>query len=706
MPQECAEDAYNELEPTEANATTVYAISLILEKLGEWDKLDEKTSQTVWRLYDKILHVEEQHFVAGNDMHMASTERFLTSLDRFMRKSEEPVKFLNGTNIALMKKTKADNDTTNSSGNVGIVDYGTHFGDIEDDQEESDGHQLLASIEVPAEWIWAEEEDEEPKPTVENSQQLKKGMHLLAAESKTENEDGGNKGIYFALYRRAHFFLGNSTQPSNADFGTPPLRTDRCKRTMFTRPDGIVLSATVLSNNKDTSYNAQNPRKMATIRYRKRPFSDLHGDYMITWWNEAESRWAGREQADGCKMRQDGDIIEAECYHLTDFTLLVDGLQTDPMLCDRFTMALGMVLNMSSFLALLLLNAIYVIYRSPVLYHRVFIEYLHDHLPRLQLDQQALYYNVTLMCFYLLFAAFSDQQHVGGSSVVCRVVAMLNYWLLMCCILLTIFQAWRILKMFIWTVALERAIIVATRKEVMLAVSFGVPALLCAIFGLTINDFFYRDDEFCWIRPNYVWFAVVLPLSLLLLNGAICAVIIGLRLFPNSCGMKQVLERHASATIRLSKGARRKSRNKLAVLMMMQFSLGLPWVLQFVTLSIPHISLSHILFTLVNGSQGLILLTLFGYRQIQMWRTQRNSRRPAAVDDGKVASTSSGIFTNSIGMRIPIGGGCVSSDSNEKNKEEVEGKTATTKTMAMMKNNEGPPSKSRRQRVSGDEKKY
>lgn len=118
-----------------------------------------------------------------------------------------------------------------------------------------------------------------------------------------------------------------------------------------------------------------------------------------------------------------------------------DGLQTDPMLCDRFTMALGMVLNMSSFLALLLLNAIYVIYRSPVLYHRVFIEYLHDHLPRLQLDQQALYYNVTLMCFYLLFAAFSDQQHVGGSSVVCRVVAMLNYWLLMCCILLTIFQA-------------------------------------------------------------------------------------------------------------------------------------------------------------------------------------------------------------------------------------------------------------------------
>jgi hypothetical protein len=56
-------------------------------------------------------------------------------------------------------------------------------------------------------------------------------------------------------------------------------------------------------------------------------------------------------------------------------------------------------------------------------------------------------------------------------------------------------QAWRILKMFLTSVALERWVILATRRQVMLGVSFGVPALLCLIFALTVDNFFYRNDE-------------------------------------------------------------------------------------------------------------------------------------------------------------------------------------------------------------------
>jgi hypothetical protein len=78
-----------------------------------------------------------------------------------------------------------------------------------------------------------------------------------------------------------------------------------------------------------------------------------------------------------------------------------------------------------------------------------------------------------------------------------------------------------------------------------------------------------------------VWFAVVLPLSLLLLNAVVCSAVICFRLFPNSCGMERVWQKHASSTIRLAKGVRKQSQQKLTVLLLMQFSLGMPWVIGF-----------------------------------------------------------------------------------------------------------------------------
>ena len=114
-------------------------------------------------------------------------------------------------------------------------------------------------------------------------------------------------------------------------------------------------------------------------------------------------------------------------------------METDPTLCDTVLISLGYVLNIGSFLALLLLNAIYIVYKSPRLYQRVFVEILR--LPKVHLEDRAIFYNVTLMVFFYSFGVFSDERHTGGGGVFCRMVAAFNYWLLLACILLTIFQA-------------------------------------------------------------------------------------------------------------------------------------------------------------------------------------------------------------------------------------------------------------------------
>jgi len=104
-------------------------------------------------------------------------------------------------------------------------------------------------------------------------------------------------------------------------------------------------------------------------------------------------------------------------------------------------------------------------------------------------------YNTTLAFFYAIFFFFTDESHVGGSDVACEVVAAVAYWLLLICILLSIFQALRILKIFAWTVTMEKCIIALIRESTVYGVSFGLPTVLGLLIGLLDTDFYRREDE-------------------------------------------------------------------------------------------------------------------------------------------------------------------------------------------------------------------
>ncbi|KAI6179208.1 hypothetical protein M3Y98_00585600 [Aphelenchoides besseyi] len=55
----------------------------------------------------------------------------------------------------------------------------------------------------------------------------------------------------------------------------------------------------------------------------------------------------------------------------------------------------------------------------------------------------------------------------------------------------------------------------------------------------------------------------------------------------------------------------------------MQFSLGLPWAVQYLALFSPRATAGHYIFTIIIGSQGIILLLLFIYKRYKAHKRQQ-----------------------------------------------------------------------------------
>ncbi|KAH7705077.1 methuselah-like protein MTH-2 [Aphelenchoides avenae] len=165
---------------------------------------------------------------------------------------------------------------------------------------------------------------------------------------------------------------------------------------------------------------------------------------------------------------------------------------------------------------------------------------------------------------------------------------------------------------------MEFVIITITKPYVVFGFSFVVPTLIAVITRVVSPSFFDRKDYFCWIRPTYVAHAVAVPLTVLILNALVCMVIILLRLFPGIWGRLGTIARGSSRT--LTVGKRKSQTEKIIALFFIQCTLGLPWILQYLTLFEPKVTAWHVLFTLVNGSQGMLLLALYLYKRYQTVR--------------------------------------------------------------------------------------
>ncbi|VDD87252.1 unnamed protein product [Enterobius vermicularis] len=96
----------------------------------------------------------------------------------------------------------------------------------------------------------------------------------------------------------------------------------------------------------------------------------------------------------------------------------------------------------------------------------------------------------------------------------------------------------------------------------------GIPLLFTAILTIAVPNFFNREDDFCWVRPDYLIYAVVAPTSVVVFNGLICFFMIMINLFPHLIRSRTITLTHQRSSRRL----------KIITLILIQFSLGLPWV--------------------------------------------------------------------------------------------------------------------------------
>lgn len=112
-----------------------------------------------------------------------------------------------------------------------------------------------------------------------------------------------------------------------------------------------ILTAVIINLTDSDQLICSNKQIMAEIRYTK-AFSSLHGRQVVSWWDRSSNKWAKNCQ---CETRLEGNELIAECTHLTDFSLLIDGRLGDPIFCDAKLDFIGNIVVIFSAMGLLLM---------------------------------------------------------------------------------------------------------------------------------------------------------------------------------------------------------------------------------------------------------------------------------------------------------------------------------------------------------------
>ncbi|KAI6223030.1 Mth-2 [Aphelenchoides fujianensis] len=568
-------------------AKDVYMLSYVLEKIAAVQNMKLGDCGGLYKLYDETLQIPSVYFLEANSYDCSL--RILRSVEQFLRNAEHDLEFLNGSSLAVRKRH--DPSACSQDGTAkGLADFADFFGAL--DQQKLP----VASIEIPADVVCV---------------------------------NGQTVPFYLVVYRRTRLFIppadpDEATMSSNVRLGLTEIRQmdrfaqrennvqeasgGRCWVGMW--PEGRpVVSAVVLHN---TSGKA---RVQFSSKDINRP---LHGKHEVSWWTGE-----GWSSTDMCTIIETDEMFVAECPHLTDFTLLVDGSPTDLALCSTSLLILGNFLVMASGMSLLLMALIQHANLSKTVRNRMSGFFAHYPSMRFRVELLTFIYTTTIFLFYLFFGVFSDSRRAFGQSG-CSLFAALSYYLLLCCIFLTCFQAWRVLKLVAWSSRMDRVLSLVTHNAVILLTSFAAPLLISLVAYILDDSFYTREDDFCWIRATDVLWAVVVPTSLVALNGAVCLLVAIVRMFPKVGGCSPIRRLMRQDTNTLTRGNRQKARDKLLTILNMQFVLGVPWVLQYLSLFSPRVTVWHWLFTIVNGSQGIVLFVLF---------LVRRSREPNKIDD-------------------------------------------------------------------------
>uniref|UniRef100_A0A7E4ZSA5 G_PROTEIN_RECEP_F2_4 domain-containing protein n=1 Tax=Panagrellus redivivus TaxID=6233 RepID=A0A7E4ZSA5_PANRE len=579
-----------------------YALSVIFSDCAKVINVPHSGFQAMSRLLDRAIDTDSDVFTATNTPMYSVSNRLSSGLFSMLVNAPPNATYLTGNNLAL--HVHALDCTQNDAGGISIG--------ADDTFKLTHGQDELSSIAINAQSACS----------------------------------AGATRVHYTIYRNSKLFLGTSdNDTSNGviagntyDSGLLGSTTESnglenaCDQGKL-QTNGVVLAATALADNGKGSKNVKiihqsddTSRVMVKMRFKRSSIGvALHGKLKVTFWETDNRRWSSNT----CNVKKDGKYYVSECTHLTDFTLIVDGTAKDPVLCSPALSIVNNVIVVASIVSLALLTGFYlIVFFVPNKAKRTALSHLIEFAPVNADKDPFLLIQVTLLLiFFFVFVLFSDGERLGSRHA-CVAVAVIEYFLLMANSTLAILQAWRTAKLFTESMRIERVLLTITKPLPMYLSVFLVPSLLTVLFWLvTSGDFFFRHDGFCWIRSDYIIPAVIIPMTFLICNAVACFGLFTKRMFPQFS--TRIIRGQSSITIN---NKAKDAKERLARLFISQFTLGVPWVLQYFALFAPTTTAWHYLFAILNGSQGIVFLVAFIFRGVSVKRQQNSlwRRRHAA----------------------------------------------------------------------------
>ncbi|KAI1704188.1 hypothetical protein DdX_14428 [Ditylenchus destructor] len=277
--------------------TEIDELLQLIQKLLHIETILDKDTNAVLLAMDTLLDT--------NSLAQVTSSRFLNFLDYLMKHSCCDIYFVGNHSFSILRQSV--NCATANRENWPI---------LRDDLIKSDHlhrNRFGASVSIPYETVCYRNTSHE---------------HILA---------------YFMFYNRALFVENHSV-------------SDNCELNLHTQTNLPVLGAQLINNSNELHQIFTNGEymPMANIMFNREEMpSPLHGLLKLAHWNSG--RWSYTENT---KMKLYEDKYVWEVNHLTDFTLVVDGIDMDPILYDIFLDYISMGLNCASSVSLLILTAI------------------------------------------------------------------------------------------------------------------------------------------------------------------------------------------------------------------------------------------------------------------------------------------------------------------------------------------------------------
>uniref|UniRef100_A0A8R1DJ35 GPS domain-containing protein n=2 Tax=Caenorhabditis japonica TaxID=281687 RepID=A0A8R1DJ35_CAEJA len=600
------------------NRTQIFDITKILHNSANVPGISAENAHQILKNMDECLNAHEDE-IRGSQ---SKEYRLLDVLRPMVQNNRDKIiRYLKGTNLGFGAKKI---DCSNIDSDDGLIDYGADAGF----RFLNDTNKLSAtkrnSIIVPLKNVCGDQDVSHVFFTIYRHQKLFNGPQRYRVYGR--EDDGSNE---------EEQGVENTT-----DTVIPLAPLGKCETQISIPSQAAVLSATVMSQDgtvRAMTKGAHSP-VIAKVQFNlgktKRP---LHGKNIVSWFHTGYQKWALDEQ---CTVTSDEDgIITANCEHLTDFSALILGQINANYVCSYPLIVLGYVVNAASMLCLLMLITIGILFyfRSDLIIK--ILTFVRGQVPVSGDVINLTYYSIILVFFILLlfFMDQSDEKSESGTTTTyCVVIAAVSYFSLISAILLSMIIGIRMISHFL-TPKLRTFFGVMTSPPAAISIGLGVPLIFTVLLAIFDVEFFKRDDQFCWVRPDFVTYAVFIPILLPIINGVICSSFAVYKMFFQAKrGLADKATSHHDAEFW----------PKVLGLVIMQVAMGLPWGVEFIMIGVSGPSPWNYIFVILIGSQGIDLFLIFLYRRRRLladskkWSRRGHQDRAESVEEKRQTFTS------------------------------------------------------------------